>query len=1438
MESALLLAATFKVDVASKNHLVVSVSCGIAGVISRARYKMPRPPVEQTNDKPVASDASPAERTFAGGGEMGSLIRSKDWTETPFGPVETWPQSLRTAISIMLSSSFAMVVAWGPDFRFFYNDRYRPVLGAKHPSALGTAAKVIFPEAWDFIGPLFARTRQGEAVALDDVLIPLERHGYLENCYFVLSYSPIRDESGEVGGMLAVVSETTERVQSERRLKSLRDLARQASDTSTVEAALAGSGRILSENDIDVPFALFYKLIENGKRARLQSVTGLPSGIDATPEVIDLFDDSEKQWPLGEAVRSGQLTVLNDLGTRFGPLPGGPYPEPTNTAVIAPLRRPGQQHADGAVVFGVSPRRALDDQYRGFYELAADHIQTAIGNSVARQEERERLQKLVELDRAKTLFFSNVSHEFRTPLTLMLGPLQDLLVNSESKLQSDEHEQLAIVHRNGIRLLRLVNTLLDFSRIEAGRVQAAYEPTDLCELTENLASGFRSAMEKATLEFQVDCQPIPEAVYVDHDMWEKIVLNLLSNAFKFTLGGRVAVALKPVGDTVELAVSDTGTGIASDELQRVFERFHRIEGAQARTHEGTGIGLALVQELVKLHGGSVRVESTLGKGSTFIVTLQRGRAHLPADWIGGTRTLASPAVGAEAFVEEALSWLPDTGLKSNTPARTDLPSSLRTSQVDRPYVLVADDNADMRQYLTKLLSEHYEIQTVPNGEAALAAIGERSPDLILSDVMMPKLDGFGLVQKLRSNPETNTLPIILLSARAGEEARVEGMEHGADDYLIKPFSSGELLACVAAHVKLANTRREAARHDTELRSQAELERRRLQELLAQAPALIGLLSGPEHRWTYVNDLHIRITGRKGSEDFLGKTIRESLPELEGQGFFELLDEVYRTGQAFIGREMKTKLNRSATGQPEEAYFNFVYQPITTVGGLMDGILIHAVEITDQVTARKAIEKSEERLRLAQTAAQIGTWEWDPIHITPTLSPELHRLFATEADDPEHARVWASRVHPEDQQKMQTMMEAGYQAGSMDFEYRYLHPSKGMRWFYCKGRRVREDSGMIGVLLDVTERKKIDEDRFRLAAIVESSDDAIVSKDLNGFVTSWNLAAEKIFGYTAEEMVGQSIIKIIPPELQEDERRILDTVFRGESIDHFETVRITKDGHQIDVSLTVSPIMDQSGKVIGAAKIARDITERKKTEQALRTTERLASVGRLAATVAHEINNPLEAVTNFIYLAKQGDVSSDVREYLAGAEEELERVAQLTKQTLGFYRDTRGASSTSVGSLMTPLLSVFSSRARNKAIEIRPEIRQHPEIIAVPGEIRQLLSNLLGNSIDAVDGKGGLIRIRVSGAQSWCGTGRGIRLTVADSGSGIEPAIRSKLFEPFFTTKKEVGTGLGLWVCKSIVEKHGGTIRVKSSVKPGRSWTIFSVFLPIDPPMEPGRAQTL
>jgi PAS domain S-box-containing protein len=365
---------------------------------------------------------------------------------------------------------------------------------------------------------------------------------------------------------------------------------------------------------------------------------------------------------------------------------------------------------------------------------------------------------------------------------------------------------------------------------------------------------------------------------------------------------------------------------------------------------------------------------------------------------------------------------------------------------------------------------------------------------------------------------------------------------------------------------------------------------------------------------------------------------------------------------------------------------------------------------------------------------------------------------------------------------------------------------------------------LAVTLDITERKAAEEVRRRLAAIVESSDDAIVGKDLNGIVTSWNPGAERMFGYSSNDMIGRPITTIIPPELEEDEQRILETIRRGERVLHFETARLTKSGERIDVSLTISPIKDDTGRVVGAAKTARDITQQKKTEQALRTTERLVSVGRMAATVAHEINNPLEAVANLVYLAKGSTALNDVQVFLNAIEEELNRVSQITKQTLGFYRESVAPGAMKVGEMLNPLITMLGKRARNNGIEIRPEIRRDPEIYAIAGEIRQLIANLLNNSIDAVD-SGGRIRIRIDANGLTGQHPTGVRITIADSGRGIPPFARSKLFEPFFTTKKDVGTGLGLWVCTNIVKRHHGSIRVKSSAAPGRSWTVFSVFLP-------------
>lgn len=628
-----------------------------------------------------------------------------------------------------------------------------------------------------------------------------------------------------------------------------------------------------------------------------------------------------------------------------------------------------------------------------------------------------------------------------------------------------------------------------------------------------------------------------------------------------------------------------------------------------------------------------------------------------------------------------------------------------------------------------------------------------------------------------------------------------------------------------------------------LRAEAELERRRLQNLLAQAPAAIGLTAGAEHRWVYVNEHYVKVTGRNSAADFVGKTIRESLPEIDTQPFANLMDDVFRTGKPYVGREMPAKLNRSHAGLSEDVYFDFVYQPVLNTAGTAEGILVHAVEVSDKVLTRKAVEERERALRESEQRFRVIT-EATPVMVWMSGTDKLCTYFNKSWLDfvgrrleQEVGNGWAENVHPDDLQRCLEIYTRSFDARQpFKMEYRLRHHSGQFRWILDNGvPRYSADGnfeGYVGGCLDVHEQKEA-RGRLqnalvasqRLAAIVESSNDAIISKDLNGIVTSWNSAAERIFGYTAQEMIGRSITTIIPPELHADEQHILETIGRGERIEHFETVRLTKTGEQIDVSLTISPIKDETGKTVGAAKIARDVTQQKRAERALRTTERLASVGRLAATVAHEINNPLAAVTNLVYLSKGRAVREDVREFLSGAEEELKRISLLTKQTLGFYRDTQGPTPMSLDSTIDALVSIFAYKTRSKGVEIRSEIREAPEIFAVPGEIRQLAANLLSNSVDAVP-QGGKIRIRVSAATSWNGTPRsGIRLTIADSGPGIPAEIRSQLFEPFFTTKKDVGTGLGLWICRNVVEKHRGTIRLKSSTVPGRSWTAFSVFLP-------------
>jgi signal transduction histidine kinase len=759
------------------------------------------------------SNGPQAHDWLTGGGEMGQLIRGFDWSQTSLGPIESWPQSLLSAVSILLPSKAQIAMFWGPDLITLYNDAYRPVLGDKHPGALGVAVREVWREIWETgLRSLFEGVLQtGEAFWASDWLFNLERYGFPEETFFDISYDPVRDESGKVAGLFCIVSESTGRVVSERRLRTLRDLSLVATaEAKSVEDACRTVAEILSRNPHDIPFALIYLLDKSGKSATLAGASGLQPGTHAAPRSVGISNDEVDSscWSFDAVMQINRAIEFTDVIERCGELLTGVWPEPPHTAMVIPIGASGQDRAAGFLVAGVSPRRPLDDQHRAFFDLLATQISTTVANARAYEQERRRAESLAELDRAKTAFFSNVSHEFRTPLTLMLGPVADLLGELDGSVSAEQRERLDIAYRNGLRLQKLVNTLLDFSRIEAGRVQASYEATNLATLTSELASNFRSACERAGIDLVVDCPSLDEPIYVDPDMWEKIVLNLVSNAFKFTLSGSIEVKLRKSADQVELTVRDTGVGIPPEELPKVFERFHRVPISRGRTQEGSGIGLALVRELVKLHGGSVSVKSTLGEGTLFTVSLPRGKDHLPEDRINAARTLTSTSMGAAPFVSEALRWLPPAA--DRDPSLDAEQATPRENGDERRFhILLADDNADMRDYVSRLLSDRYEVLAVADGQAAWNAIEERVPDLVLSDVMMPVLDGFELLRRIRANPATQEVPVVLLSARAGEEARIEGLEATADDYIVKPFSARELLATVDAHKKTVDIRRQS-----------------------------------------------------------------------------------------------------------------------------------------------------------------------------------------------------------------------------------------------------------------------------------------------------------------------------------------------------------------------------------------------------------------------------------------------------------------------------------------------------------------------------------------------------------------------------------------------------------------------------------------------------
>jgi PAS domain S-box-containing protein len=1256
----------------------------------------------------------------------------------------------------------------------------------------------------------------GQATWSVDVELFYYRKVRKEEVYITWSFAPILATDGQtVDGIFCPCFETTEKVIAARRLETLRKLGIRAGEGRSVEAACKEAAAVMSENMRDIPFAAIYVVNKSGDEARL-CATLLPVCEHPLPIAVSISDNNVgSPWPLASVLQTKRAVECPDLDALGAWLPGGPWPEPTRQALVLPIHAVQDQLA-GLLVVGVSPRRPLDAEYRTFFDLVAGHIATAIADARTYEAERQRAEALAELDRAKTAFFSNVSHEFRTPLTLLLGPLED-----ELRENPPARERLEVAHRNALRLVRLVNTLLDFSRIEAGRIEAVYEPTDIATYTAELAGVFRSAIEKAGLKLIVECPALPEPVYVDREMWEKTVLNLLSNAFKFTFEGEIKVSLGWCGEGVEFRVSDTGVGVPAAELPRIFERFHRVRGTRARTFEGTGIGLALVQELVKLHGGEIKVQSEEGRGTSFLVFLRTGSAHLPKERVGAVRALASTGIGAMPFVEEALRWLPDAGASDDASstfnARPEIVERVQGSTLPEEYrepelagapqskiekqkskILLADDNADMRDYVRRLLNTRFEVIAVADGEAALAAAHEHNPDLVLADVMMPRLDGFGLLKALREDRRTRNVPVIMLSARAGEESRVEGLQAGADDYLIKPFSARELLARVSARLEIARLHREALEREHRLRvaaEDAEAEAARKNEQLQEAHTRIEsvlasvtdihILFDRQWHYVYVNDAAARAIGRP-REEILGSTLWQLFPDI-------------------VGTELERQYGR-AMADRVPVVFDYHYPTTETWWAnrfypAAEGLAVFATDITARKRAEMALARAHDELeqriieRTAELVNEVGERKQaqsDLVAVRDELAAELASMTTV------HEFSTRLLTTTELQPLLEEVLDATIHLLSADFGNVQLY-----------------DPGT-GALKIVAQR---------------------------GFNQEFLDYFNSVHAGTAS----------CGTAMQRRERVIVEDVLNDPIFEPHQYKIVAAAGYR---AVQSTPLFSRNGEPLGMisthfrhvhqpserelrftdlyARQAAEMIERKRVEEQLHIARselahvsRVVTMGELAASIAHEVNQPLAAVVTNANAGLHwlGAVSPNLDE----AREALRRVIRDGNRASDVIARIRSLSTKTVmdkeplniNQLIQEVLALAQTEiSRNR---IAPQIdfdETLPPVLGDRVQLQQVVLNLIINGIESMKTIEERQRDLIITTQK--NKADQLRVAIKDSGIGLDRQIAEKIFDPFYTTKPE-GMGMGLTISRSMIAAHDGSLWAVPNDGPGAT---FQFTLPI------------
>ncbi|SAK50436.1 sensor kinase/response regulator fusion protein [Caballeronia fortuita] len=1317
-----------------------------------------------------------------GGGEMGALIRSFDWTQTALGSPEHWPQSLKTAIRIMLTSRQPIWVGWGPDLLFFYNDAYKSIIGGKHPQALGQPTSVVWREIWSDIGPLLETALSGiEGTFVEQKLLIMERNGFPEETYYTFSYSPIPDDRGGAGGIICANSDETKRVLGERQLNVLRELAASAADARSWRDACELSMSALRNASRDLPFALLYAAEPGGDAAALVGACGIEPGEPGAPAILHAANGGP--WPALAALRENQTRVVTGLDRLIGaPLPTGAWSVAPGSAVIVPIAPSGETGRAGVLIAALNPYRLFDEGYRAFVNLVAGQIGAALGYAHAYDEERRRAEALAEIDRAKTTFFSNISHEFRTPLTLMLGPLEELLANPE-RVSHEDLRLVEIMHRNGLRLLKLVNALLDFSRIEAGRIEIHRQPTDLALFTAELASLFRSAIESAGLRLEIDIAPTPVVADIDRDMWEKIVMNLLSNAFKFTFEGVIRISLDArAGAGIEMRVRDTGIGIPEAELTRVFERFHRVAGAAGRSVEGSGIGLAMVQELVKLHGGTIRVDSTPGEGACFTVTLPASQASLHDDTHAPH---AEASIRARSYVDAAMRWMPDADEARVVESEEDAPLGVRAADEPPPAgampgrVLIVDDNADLRDYMRRMLiAAGHDVRVAADGEDALAIAREVRPEVIVSDVMMPRLDGFGLLRAVRNDEALRETPVVLLSARAGEEARVGGLEAGADDYLTKPFSARELLARVASNLSLARLR-----HATEQK-----------------------LRDESHTLEILNRVGTAVAGELDLSRAV-QVVVDAATELTGAAFgsffYNVLDD---KGESYTLYTL--------SGVPKDTFSRFPMPRNTAVfGPTFEGAgIVRSDDITrDPRYGHNAPHHGMPKGHLAVCSYLAA----------PVVSRNGEVLGGLFFGHPEPG------VFTERSEHVLTGI-AAQAATAID----------NARLFQAAQDEIAERTKAQAALRDLNEtleRRVADAvaDRDRLW---ELSEDLFYVASFEGALLRVSPSWTRVLGFDSQRLHSHTVMDLVHPDDARDAAAELDRLRASGQPVRYECRLSRSDGGWRWIAWTVS-LDPRTRRIHG---VGRDVTSDRDTadalrhaEEALRMAQKMEAIGKLTGGVAHDFNNLLQVIGGNLQLLAKDVAGHDkpeqrVRNALAG----VARGANLASQLLAFgRRQPLAPKVVNLGRFVRGLDDMFR-RALGDGIEIETIVSGGLwNTLVDPFQVENALLNLAINARDAMNGHGKLT-IEAGNASldeayamrnADVTPGQYVMVAVTDTGTGMSPEVQERAFEPFFTTKREgQGTGLGLSMVYGFVKQSGGHVKVYSEQGHG---TTLRIYLP-------------